>query len=123
MKTVINNRRKIFSIQEEFSALFPYLKLEFYAKSHTEGGPSSDKAIQHSSKTLGECRIMHEDGIITITPNMTVAELEDIFGSVYGLKVHVYRKAGNSWLETAVTNDWSLEEQNKQGETLSKEVI
>jgi hypothetical protein len=32
----------------------------------------------------------------------------------------VYRKSGKIWLETTVTDSWTLEEQNKQGESLSK---
>lgn len=122
MKIAINNNRKIFSIQEEFNHEFPYLKIEFYAKPSREDGPQSAKIIEKSSKNLGECRASHEDGTITITPNMTVAELESTFNNVYGLKIHVYRKSGKSWLETTVTNGWSLEEQNSQGKTLSEEV-
>ncbi len=122
MKTIINNHRKIFSIQEEFNKEFPYLKIVFYAKPSKEGGQASEKIVEKSSKTIADCRNTHEDGTITITPNMTVAELESTFTNVYGLKVHVFRKSGKSWLETSITSGWSLEEQNSQGKSLSEEV-
>lgn len=122
MKIEINNHRKIFSIQEEFNQEFPYLKIEFYAKPSKEGGQSSEKIVEKSSKTIADCRNTHEDGTITISPNMTVAELESTFTNVYGLKIHVFRKSGKSWLETALTSSWSLEEQNSQGKSLSEEV-
>ncbi len=120
MKITINDSRKIFAIQEEFSKLFPYLKLEFFAKPHTAGGGSPKKQIKHNSKTLGECRTIHNKGKITITPNMTVSDLEQNFGDVYGLGVQVFRKSGKVWLETTVTDGWTLDEQNSQGESLSK---
>lgn len=120
MKVIINDKRKIFAIQEEFNALFPYLKLEFFSKPHKPGGASPKKFVKHNSKTLGECRTLHNNGKITITPEMTVSDLEQSFGDIYGLGVQVFRQSGKVWLETTVTDHWTLEEQNRQGEALSK---
>ena len=120
MKITINDHRKIFAIQEEFNTMFPYLKIEFFTKPHTMGAGSPKKQIKHSSKTLGECRTIHKKGTITITSNMTVADMEQNFNDVYGLSVQVFRKSGKAWLETTVTDSWTLEEQNKQGEALSE---
>lgn len=119
MKILINDHRKIFAIQKEFSELFPYLKLQFFGKPHKVGAPSSKKIMKHPGKTLGECRAVHNKGMLTITPQMTVADLEQNFNDVYGLSVQVFRKSGNAWLETSVTDNWTLELQNKQGEELS----
>ena len=120
MKIIINDHRKIFAIQEEFQKMFPYLKLEFFSKPHSQGGSSPKKLIKHPSKTLGECRTIHSKGTITITPQMTVAVLEQNMNDVFGLSVQVFRKSGNAWLETSVTDNWTLEQQNNQGEELSK---
>jgi len=119
MQIIINDHRKIFAVQEEFNNLFPYLKIEFFAKAHKTGAPSSKKIIKHHSKTLGECRTIHNKGTFTISPNMTVAELEQNFSDVYGLSVQVFRKSGKFWLETSITDNWPLQKQNKQGEELS----
>ena len=119
MQIVINDHRKIFAIQKEFSEVFPYLKLQFFSKPHTKGGASPKELMKHPAKPLGECRTIHNSGIITITPQMTVANLEQNFNDVYGLSVQVFRKSGNAWLETTVTDNWSLEKQNIQGEELS----
>ena len=120
MKIAINDHRKIFAIQEEFNTIFPYLKLEFFSKPHSPGGASPKKLVKHNSVTLGECRTVHHKGDLTIVPDMTVIDLEQNFGNVYGLGVQVFRKSGKSWLETSVTDNWTLAEQNKQGEDLSK---
>ncbi len=120
MKITINDNRKISAIQEEFNTEFPYLKIEFFTKPNKQGGSSPKKIIKHASKTLGECRTIHNKGHITINPKMTVVDLEQRFGDVYGLGVQVFRKSGKIWLETTVTDGWTLEEQNSQGESLSK---
>lgn len=120
MKIMINDRKKISAIQQEFNKLFPYLKIEFFTKPHKPGGGSPKKLMEYSNKTLGECRTIHNKGSISIIPNMTVADFEQNFNDVFGLSVQVFRKSGNAWLETTVTDSWTLEEQNKQGEALSK---
>lgn len=122
MKILINDHRKIFAIQEEFNSVFPYLKIEFFSKSHTSSGPASLKLIKNASKTLGECRTIHTKGKLTIIPTMTVADLEKAFKDVYGISIQILRKSGKGWLETSVTDGWELKEQNSQGEMLSKMV-
>jgi hypothetical protein len=120
MKIVINDRRKISAIQNDFNEMFPYLRLEFFSKAFEAGGSSTKKVIKHSTKTLGECRTIHKSGSILITPRLTVCKLEQNFRDVYGLSVQVFRRSGKAWLETTFTDGWTLEEQNNQGEDLSK---
>lgn len=120
MKILINDSRTIKDIQEEFKANFPYLKIEFFSEPHKIGAPSAKKSIKAPTKTIGECRTVHKKGSLTITPKMTVAELEQNFNKLFGLSVQVFRRSGKVWLETTRTDDWTLEVQNTQGEELSK---
>jgi hypothetical protein len=120
MKIIINDQRKIHAIQEEFNKEFPYLKIEFFSKPHKPGGAGSPKLVKNGSKTIEDCRTIHNNGAVTITPHMTVNDLEQRFSDVYGLGIQVFRKSGKLWLETTVTDGWSLLEQNSQGEALSK---
>lgn len=115
----IADNKKIYTIQEDFHQMFPYLKLEFFSKPHQAGEPSLKKQMKDNNKTLQQCRTVHNEGAITITPGMTVAELEQQFQTLYGLSVQVFRKSGKVWLETTVTDSWTLHEQNSQGEALS----
>lgn len=120
MKILINDRRKLYAIQEAFSEMFPYLKLEFFSKPHKPGAPSPKKFIKSSSKTIGECRTVHSNGTMTILPHMDVLDLERGFRETFGLSVQVFRKSGNSWLEVTSTGKWTLEEQNRMGEEMNK---
>ena len=113
MKININDKKKISSIQKEFSQAFPYLKIEFFSKPHSVGSPSSKKTMKPSTKTIGECRTVHSSGTITISPKTTAAELEQNFLDIFGLSVQVFRKSGNAWLETTVTDSWSLEKMER----------
>jgi hypothetical protein len=119
MKIQINDHRKIHAIQEEFSLAFPWLKLEFFEKPHKIGGASPKKQLVSAARTVGDCRTIHDSGSITISEEMTVAELEQSFADVYGLSVQVFRKSGRTWLETTITDGWTLEHQNEQGKMLS----
>jgi len=120
MKTIINNNRKLYHIQEEFNQEFPYLKIDFYSKSNRHGGSPSEKIIEKSSKTIADCRTTHETGTIIITPNMTVFNLESIFINEYDIKINISRKSGKSWIETNITNNWTLEKQNSEGKVISE---
>lgn len=122
MKLKITDSRKITEIQEDFSRIFPFLKIEFFSRPHKVEGGTAREHRYHPSKTLGECRTIQKPGEISISPLMTVGELEQIFAENYGLSVQVFRKSGKVWLETTLTDQWTLEEQNKQGEALSRPV-
>lgn len=122
MKIAINDNRKIVAIQEEFNKVFPYLKLEFFSRSHKAGSGSAKKYIESRNLSLGEFRTLHTKKNMTITPDMTVRLVEQGFKEYYGLNIQVFRKSGKVWLETTVTDGWTLEEQNLQGESLSKDV-
>jgi len=113
MEITINDHRKIFAVQEEFSQTFPFLKLEFYEKPHQSDGKSFAEHTVGSSKTLGECRTMHTEGTLHITPGMSVTELEENFADIHGLTVRVFRKSGNGWIESS-SNMTSLEKQNEE---------
>ncbi|MGZ3882652.1 MAG: hypothetical protein ACXVPQ_01855 [Bacteroidia bacterium] len=110
MKMLINDNRKVFAIQDEFNDLFPFLKIKFFSKPAGPGGAPVQKFV-NNSKTLGECRTIHNSGEITITPQMTISELEERFSDVYGLGVEVFRKLGTEDINAGAT----LEEQNKRG--------
>ena len=120
MKIHISNKKKIAALQEEFNHLFPFLRLEFFSKPHYSYEGNSRKYLISDSKTIGDCSKAHQRSTISITPGMKVEELEKIFQDIFGLFVQVFRQSGKVWLETTMTDDWTLAEQNKQGEELSK---
>ena len=114
----VNDKGNLFILQEEFNLIFPYLKLEFSPAWSTN--PQLMKKTVNGNIQLEEYRIMNNHDQIVITPQTTVIDLEQKFKLIYGLKMQLFRKSGKVWLETTVTDAWTLEEQNRQGEALSK---
>ena len=121
MKLMINQNQKISEIIEKFNQVFPFLKIEFFSNPINSFGNKKRNLIIYADKTLGECRTIVKQGELTVSPHMTVSDLENKFNSIYGLLVQVYRKSGKAWLETTLTDSWTLEEQNNQGRALSSE--
>jgi hypothetical protein len=99
MKIIINNKRKIFAIQEEFSAAYPGLKIAFHAKPNRTGAAPPEKLVSHNSKTLQECRIIHNEGVVEVLPTMYVGDVKDLFRDVFGLTVEIMHDAGNGNFE------------------------
>ncbi len=113
MQITINDHRKVYAIQEEFNTLFPNLRIEFYVKPPNPKAPHPKKLIDAGSKTLAECRNVHNKGQLTITKGMTASELENNFNEVYGLDIEIMKRSGDKWMEISSKNSLTLEEQNK----------
>lgn len=122
MKIHIHDTTTIADVQRQFSERFPYLKLEFFSKHHMPGKASHLKFMLPHDRCLGEIRKTHHDGEIDIYPDMRVSDLEQLFGTNYDLGVQVFRQSGKSWLETILTDSWTLREQNAEGEFLSTRI-
>lgn len=115
----ISEQRKISDVQKEFNEMFPYLKLEFFTKTHGKREGSEKKYQIDCSKKICDSRKINKKGLITIHPKLTVAELEKAFMENFGLSVQVFRKSGKMWLQSTITDDWTLREQNEHGEALT----
>jgi len=115
----IQSGMRISAIQHAFNAGFPFLKLEFFRHSHKPkaGNPRED---QLPPESLLEGVVMDHGHKIEITESMTVTLLEQLFQDYFGLSVQVFRKSGKSWLETTLTDDWTLKKQNDEGLELSR---
>ena len=109
--------RAIGEVQEDFNNAFPFLKIEFYKKTN---GKAGFKARQHINESVLLDKVgISAEGTIRIADNMTVGELENIFKDQFGANVQVSRKSGSLWLETTLTDKWTLLQQNEQGKELS----
>lgn len=115
----IASTRLIGDIQKEFSSMFPFLKLEFYRVDENNAAPQIKRFLPGKYAVLN-ARRSRQEGSLTIDENMTVGDLEKQFVSSFGLGVQVHRKSGNLWLETTMTDNWTLQKQNEHGLELSQ---
>jgi hypothetical protein len=122
MQLLINNERTLSEVQQEFNDAFPYLKLEFFSKLHAPGKPSRLKFMLPSHKKIGLFRKREDDTPVAIVSGMTVTELEQLLEQKLGFGVQVFRKSGGIWLETVLTDTWTLAEQNQEGAFLGTDI-
>lgn len=125
MYAIINDTMTIASVQKLFNDLFPFLKIEFFEKEIKNNGTvNARKYIGNIQKKLSDYRhIAISNHQILLNPEMSVSELEKEISNEYKLKTQVFRKSGNVWLETTVTDGWSLEEQNSQGKIITEQMM
>ncbi|MDF2438996.1 MAG: hypothetical protein K0Q95_3372 [Bacteroidota bacterium] len=123
MEITIHDSYTLKEIQEEFANHFPFLKLEFF-----EFGPgekkifSKENLITATDKTIGETRHVHTAGHLRINGQQKVVTLENHFRDSFGMYVQVFRKSGNTWLQTTNTDHWTLSEQNRKGKEIETNV-
>jgi len=116
----IKRNRTVGDLQNDFSGIFPYLKLEFYRLTNGSlGSTIRQKLIKTTSlNTVGN----QKEGEIEVTDIMTVEHLEKSFLERFGMIVQVSRKSGTIWLETTMTDNWALKQQNDHGRELSEPI-
>ncbi len=116
MKIRIAPETTLAEIQTAFNTAFPYLKIHFFSKPHRafKGSPAKflihDDLVAVSSLSKGS-----NSGEIDLDPTMPTIDLEKVFEENFGLFVQVFRKSGETWLLTSVTDKLSLEKQNAKG--------
>ena len=117
MKIHVSADKTIAQIQEEFSKVYPYLKLVFFSKPHKAYKGSHAKfLITDHDRLLGSMEKKPRSGDLYIEVEMPTWQVERLFEEEFGLHVQVFRKSGNTWLETSVSDDLTLEEQNAKGQ-------
>jgi hypothetical protein len=112
--------RKISEVQQDFTGAFPYLKIEFFKNGEVRKDryPASQRIA--NSRLLREAWIRRkEESEIDINDLMSVSDLENAFMDRFGLSIQVFRRSGNLWLETTMTDNWTLKQQNDHGKEIS----
>ena len=111
--------RLISDIQKEFNEIFPFLKIEFFkTRSFTRSDFMAHQIIPAQRK-IGDGQLAITDGDIEVVEEMKVMDLEKIFKDQFSLAMQVFRKSGNLWLETTMTDNWTLQQQNDHGREIS----
>ncbi len=121
MTLEIKPERKISEIQEQFNTTYPFLMLGFFVPGqNTRAGNSvAESEAILGARTVADCQKKAAAGKIDINSTMTVAELEKNFSEKFHLQALVFRKAGNHWLQTTMTNNWTLFKQNEHGREIT----
>lgn len=114
----IQDNRQLKDLQADFKKEFPYLKIEFFSVAHKHGTDTNEKKKLDVNLRVGDIRINKTSGEMLLDSNMTTGVFEGSFTDDFGLNVQVYRKEHGKWLQTWVTDIWTLEEQNNRSKVM-----
>jgi hypothetical protein len=113
----VKKNKTIADVQDKFSQFYPFLKLDFYKNINGRlGSVIRQKLIK---TTLLNATGNQKEGYLAMTDSLTVGQLEELFYDRFGMTVQVSRKSGTLWLETTMTDSWTLKQQNEHGRELS----
>jgi hypothetical protein len=119
MTIQLTPERLIEDIQKDFAYVFPYLKIEFFRKG-TRYRQTKERTITIPiTQTLGSVFKNNRRGKLIISESMTVSELEKLCDEQFGISIQVYRRSGTLWLETSMTDSWTIQQQNDRGSEIS----
>ncbi len=99
-------------VQEEFTQTFPYLKIDVV----TTGVLSKELCL---AKKNGHNKIADNTSSIILTDNITVKEIVYQFKELFNLSVKVQRNSDGHWVDTILTENWTLTKQNLEGKNLT----
>src|SRR5277367_3581629 len=109
MKSCVD-RRFIRDLEQEFNRKYPFLRIEFAKNgSGRPDDPAYDGAGNDILRSKANDLLQNE---IRCNDAMKVSEFETALQSIIACPVQVFRKNNNSWIETKMTRDWTLKQQN-----------
>ena len=118
----ISKSASVKEIQERFSGIFPFLRINFFKNQKSGSGLNGNRVILFSPEfLLNTINPEITNGELIIRESMSVLELENEFREKFGLFVQILRRSGNLWLDTSRTNSWTLREQDDHGREISPE--
>ena len=117
MNILLDKWRKVEDVQAEFNGAYPYLKLCFVNKGQSQNALA--KAAVGASLTFGDLNANIIPYKMEVSDQMAVNELEKIMSAYINIPVKILRKSGNVWLETSITGNWSLAQQNEHAREIS----
>jgi len=120
MKIEVNTNMAIKDLKKQFHDFFEFLKIEFFSKKHGYEESSNKKNIYEANTPLKAISSQIKDLTIEFDDHTTVQAFEKKFYDVLGLNVQVFRKSGQVYIETSLTDAWTLGHQNSEGKLLSE---
>lgn len=117
---VIQGERLVKEVQAEFMNAYPFLKIEFFRNGVTRELMHTKQKLVNINARLKDIAILRKsEGLLDVNDNVTVEGLEKEFMDQFGLAVEVFRRSGNIWLETTMTDNWTLKQQNEHGREIT----
>ena len=106
----------ISDVQSFFHRAYPFLRIAFCDGAHAWGERCA--TFHWHDPTILLTHVAERSKIpasIPLHPWLKTGDVEDAFETCFGLHAQIFRKEGGRWVETAGTDDLTLDEQNDIG--------
>ena len=100
------------AIQKNFSDRYPYLRIDFFRNLELNG----IRIMKKLEMSYGLFQLPESE--ISLLGDRTVHTLKEDIRKATGLIAKIFRRSGNVWIETSLTDDWTLERQNEEGKLM-----
>jgi hypothetical protein len=114
MELKIENETSVKDVQKQFAYYYPNLQLQFLVASQMQNKNPGKIEKAKPEQPLKQIGNFYKPVQLPVNTSITVSELLQSFKQL-GLTAQVSRKSGSLWIETAFTDDWTLERQNNEG--------
>jgi hypothetical protein len=128
-----SSRQTLSEVQQAFNRKYPYLRVEWVRQTgeiqRTEAfplrlageaggnrGPAGEGGYAVEKEAAGQQLL---ESAVGMQDDMKVRDLENALLRELGIRVQVFRKSGNYWMETRMTSHWTLKQQNDHGREIS----
>lgn len=105
-------------IQMRFNLFYPFLKIEFLKNPANTSGKN---LLLNAALCLTDVSSINSTQKINVDKSRTVSEIADDCKKM-GLYIQVLRRSGNIWNVISLTDSWTLENQNNEGQFISSEM-
>lgn len=122
MRLQISPNRLVSDVQKEFNSAFPFLKIEFFRNKAYQQSEIPVYQMVPPNQKIGSIQKVITDGDLDINGSMKVKDVEKLFNLQFSLLAQVFRRSGNLWLQTTMTDNWTLAQQNEHGREISSGV-
>jgi hypothetical protein len=114
-RILLSPTMRLSDLQKVFSRIFPYLKLSFYSYPHHSGKYSAGAVLRSKNSALAALHPGFKGAKLLFSGNMRTGAFEQKLREKLGLNAQVLRRSGEYWVETAATDDWTLQEEDQKG--------
>ena len=109
--------RTVGELQHDFNQAYPFLRVDIFKEINGSNNPIIKQRLTRNIDLSAAGKL--KEGTLELNDYMTVGQLEKMFREQFGINVQVSRRSGPVWLETTVTDKWTLRQQNEHGRELS----
>lgn len=111
MELEVKEEQTVLETRKAFQKMFDGLKIEFFQKSHEEGESSNVGGRWLGTTAMIDIVNCDLPFTITLSKDMTVAEVEAAWERTAGVHTQVFRNMHGLWIETVQTDNYTLEKQ------------